>query len=137
MLTRISRRAYTSSRQIGRCIQVSDNNKLLIPAGKQSILYTLHMNQTIANWKQSVIDNSHKMIRSFDVVKAEEDKTVAELLKEGQFDIKVNSEKYTIYPDYTHLTNGDHEHATHRTPFVKGMISDQLKNSMLEENKGS
>ena len=59
MLTRISRRAYTSSRQIGRCIQVSDNNKLLIPTGKQSLMYTLHLNETISAWKQSVIDNSH------------------------------------------------------------------------------
>ena len=92
MLTRISRRTYTTSRQIGRCIQVSDNNKLLIPAGRQSILYTLHLNQSIASWKQSVIDNSHKMIASFDVVTtAEENKTVAELLKEGEFDVKVNN----------------------------------------------
>ena len=79
------------------------------------------------------------MIGTFDVVKtdAEENKTMAELLKEGQFDIKVNNEQYTVYPDYTHLTKGQYEHARHRSPFVKGMISDQIKSSMLEENKGS
>ena len=89
MLTRLTSRAYTTSRKIGRCIQVSDNNKLLIPAGTQSIIYTLHLNETIAAWRQSVINNSHKMIRSFDIIKpkANQEQTLSELMKEGQFDI--------------------------------------------------
>ena len=84
------------------------------------------------------------MIGSFDIVKpdVEEDKTLSELMKEGQFDIKVNNEKYTVYPDYTHMTKGQHEHSEHHAdhqavPAIKDMIIDQLKASMKQENNGS
>jgi len=71
------------------------------------------------------------MIGSFDVVKpaVEEDKTLFELMKEGQFEIKVNNEKYTVYPDYTHMTKGQHEHSgyvqnKHDAPIIKDLIID-------------
>ena len=65
---------------------------MLLPVSQsKSIIYTLNMNQTLQQWKQSIIDNSHSMIKQFNVENQNEDISLNDLMSQGQFNINVNN----------------------------------------------
>jgi len=43
----LSKRFYTTSRQIGNCIQISANGQLSLPVKPSNIVYKLDMNQSL------------------------------------------------------------------------------------------
>ena len=92
-------RWYSTARQVGHNLQISDELKLRIPGRGASMIYTINPVQTVEQWKESVIANSRETIEQFDVLS--EAKDIKSLCQNGKFEIKVNgSQKYSVYPDF-------------------------------------
>ena len=68
-----SHRFYSTSRQIGRCLQISDKNQIAIPGSQgKNVVFTMKMNQTIEKWQNQVVENSHSQITDFKVIGLDE-----------------------------------------------------------------
>ena len=51
--------------------------------------------------KENIIQNSYEKIKAFEI--EAEQTSVKDLLRNGKFNVKINNERYSVYPDYTQL----------------------------------
>ena len=106
-LTKAARRYYSTSRQVGRCLQISDGGQIAIPTSSgQNVVYTLNMSDTIKDFQNYVVENSFSKINDFQIVNEDIDQesTVDNLVRNGKFDIKIDGRSnYTVYPDYSQV----------------------------------
>jgi len=80
--------------------------------------------------KESVIANSFDKIKSFEVESSHENTTtVRDLLRSGKFNIKINNNPYSVYPDYTQLIT--HNCVDDKTDIFKGQNISMTKKHVL------
>lgn len=55
--------------------------------------------------RDNIVANSFDKIDRFEVIDHEDSNNVLvkDLLRAGKFDVQVNNQKYSVYPDYTQL----------------------------------
>jgi len=67
MLKNLSKRLYTTSRQIGSSLQISETGHLALPVKGCNVVYKLNLEESVQNMCDSIKQNSYDKIKNMEV----------------------------------------------------------------------